>query len=163
MSSCKMAFLQYANEKDIVSKIRAIGSCLKKEQEEAVGKLLLGEDVVAILPTGFGKSRIFHAYSRVKDNEMNGSVVLVIAPLASIINDQITSLRSSGYPVADLKVLQQDDLERCDFKILFSSAEDVLTRKFQDHLIDHQSELHKRLCCIVVDESHTVETWTGKR
>ena len=44
-------------------------------------------------------------FSRVKDHEMDGcSVVLVIVPLASIINDQITTLQSFGYPAADLKV-----------------------------------------------------------
>ena len=162
-----MASLVQGNNKinnSLVSKIRAIDPYLKKEQEQAVEKLLLGEDVLAILPTGFGKSRIFQAYSRVKDNEMNGcSVVLVIAPLSSIIDDQITALKSSGYPAADVKFLQHEDLERCDFKVLFSSAENVLTTKFQDHLLDRQSELHKRVCCIVVDEAHKVETWTGKR
>ena len=71
---------------------------------------------------------------------MNGcSVVLVIVPLASIINDQITTLQSFGYPAADLKVLQDEDgLKRCHFKILFSSAENALTKKFQDLLIDRQ-------------------------
>ena len=67
-----MASLVQGNNKinnSLVSKIRAIDPYLKKEQEQAVEKLLLGEDVLAILPTGFGKSRIFHAYSRVKDNE----------------------------------------------------------------------------------------------
>ena len=61
---------------------------------------------------------------------MNGcSVVLVIAPLSrlsSIIDDQITALKSSGYPAADVKCLQHEDLERFDFKVLFSSAENVL-------------------------------------
>ena len=152
------------NRSSVLSRIRAIDSNLKREQEQAVEKLLLGQDVLAVLPTGFGKSRIFQTYSRVKDHEMNGcSVVLVIVPLASIINDQITTLQSFGYPAADLKVLQDEDLKRCDFKILFSSAENALMKKFQDLLIDRQSQLHKRLCCIVVDESHTVETWTGKR
>lgn len=67
-----MASLVQGNNKinnSLVSKIRAIDPYLKKEQEQAVEKLLLGEDVLAILPTGFGKSRIFQAYSRVKDNE----------------------------------------------------------------------------------------------
>jgi ATP-dependent DNA helicase RecQ len=107
-----MASLVQGNNKinnSLVSKIRAIDPYLKKEQEQAVEKLLLGEDVLAILPTGFRKSRIFQAYSCVKDNEMNGcSVVLVIAPLSSIIDDQITALKSSGNPA-----------------VLFSSAENV--------------------------------------
>ena len=42
----------------LVSKIRAIDPYLKKEQEQTVEKLLLGEDILAILPTCFGKSRI---------------------------------------------------------------------------------------------------------
>ena len=67
-----MASLVQGNNKinnSLVFKIRAIDPYLKKEQEQAVEKLLLGEDVLAILPTGFGKSRIFQAYSHVKDNE----------------------------------------------------------------------------------------------
>ena len=63
-----MASLVQGNNKinnSLVSKIRAIDPYLKKEQEQAVEKLLLGED----LPTGFGKCRIFQAYSLVKDNE----------------------------------------------------------------------------------------------
>ena len=77
----------------VLSRIWAIDSNLKREQEQAVEKLLLGQDVLAFLPTGFGKSIIFQTYSHVKDHEMNGcSVVLVIVPLASIINDQITTL-----------------------------------------------------------------------
>jgi superfamily II DNA helicase RecQ len=71
--------------------------------------------------------------------------------------------RPANYPAADVKFLQHENLERWDFKVLFSSAKNVLTTKFQDHLLDRQSELHKRVCCIVVDEAHTVETWTGKR
>ena len=93
----------------VLSRIWAIDSNLKREQEQAVEKLLLGQDVLAFLPTGFGKSRIFQTYSHVKDHEMNGcSVVLVIVPLASI-NNQITTLQSFGYPAANLKVLQDED------------------------------------------------------
>ena len=93
------------NGSNVLSRIRAINSNLKREQEQAVKKLLLGQDVLAVLPTGFGKSRIFQTYSRVKDHERNGClVVLVIVPLASIINDQITTLQSFRYPAAGLKV-----------------------------------------------------------
>ena len=35
--------------------------------------------------------------------------------------------------------------------------------EFQDELKNHESELtHRRLCCIVIDESHTVEKWIVK-
>ena len=101
------------NGSNVLSRIRAIDSNLKREQEQAVEKLLLGQDVLTVLPTGFGKSRIFQTYSRVKDHERNGcSVVLVIVPLASIINDQITTLQSFGYPAADLKVFKRRRLQK---------------------------------------------------
>ena len=90
-----MASLAGDREKDLLSRIHCIDDNLKKEQENAVKELLLGRDVLTVLPTGFGKSRIFHTFSRVKDAETSGhSVVLVVAPLISIIQDQISSLAS---------------------------------------------------------------------
>ena len=56
---------------DFMSKIRAVDANLKAEQENAIVELLLGKDVLAVLP-GFGKSRIFQVYSRVKDAEISG-------------------------------------------------------------------------------------------
>jgi len=46
---------------------------------------------------------------------------------------------------------------------IYASAEKVLEERFLRALKDFSSELHKRISLIVVDESHTVETWTGKR
>ena len=149
---------------DLTEKIRMLNMNLKKEQEQAVKELQNGNDVLAVLPTGFGKSRIFKAFERLKDNETNGrATILVIAPLASIIKDQLNELRSQGYLAADLSSFGPDELKACDFKIILSSAEEVMKAEFQDELKNRESELHRRLCCIVVDESHTVETWTGKR
>ena len=146
-----------------MSRIRAIDSNLKREPEQVVEKLLLGQDVLAVLPTGFGKSRIFQTYSRVKDHEVNGcSVVLVIVPLASII-DQITTLQSFGYPAADLKVFQDEDLKRCDFKILFSSAENALMKKIQYLLIDRQSQLHKAWFSYVADDRRVIVSDHSRR
>ena len=39
----------------------------------------------------------------------------------------------------------------------------VIEKEFRNILKDSSSLLHKNICGIVVDESHTVETWTGKR
>lgn len=40
-------------------------SSLKPEQKDAVTRLLNGKDVMAILPTGFGKSVIFQLFSKI--------------------------------------------------------------------------------------------------
>ena len=136
---------------------------LKAEQRQAIECLLEGKDVLGVLPTGFGKSRIFQAFSKIQDERSVDSVVLVIAPLRSIIQDQLSTLERMEYPGADLKSLDEAALKECKFKILFGSAEDVLSRPFQDLLSNTALALHQRLSLIVVDESHTVETWSGKR
>ena len=45
---------------------------LKPEQEVAVRALLDGKDVLAVLPTGYGKSMIYQMFVRAKDYQMNG-------------------------------------------------------------------------------------------
>ena len=61
---------------------------LRPEQRQAVEGLLQGRDILAILPTGFGKSMIFQVYVavaalKVKEHQ----TVLVVCPLESIIDD----------------------------------------------------------------------------
>ena len=60
----------------------------KQEQETAIIGLLCGKDVMAVLPTGFGKSMIFTVFTLTH--------VLVISPLKSIIDAE---LRSDGIVV----------------------------------------------------------------
>jgi len=46
--------------------------------------------VLAVLPTGYGKSLIYQIFVRAKDFEVNGkATILVISPLVSIKKDQI--------------------------------------------------------------------------
>ena len=58
---------------------------LRQEQKSCIKQLFTGEDVLAVLPTGFGKSMIFQLLALMKKD----SVILVICPLKSIVNDQI--------------------------------------------------------------------------
>ena len=46
--------------------LSAIGITLKCEQRISIQHLLLGKDVILILPTGFGKSTIFTVYTLAK-------------------------------------------------------------------------------------------------
>ena len=74
------------------------GLVLKCEQKEAVSRLLEGKDVLAVLPTGFGKSLIYQSFVLAKgitDSSVGCSSgrpsCLVIVPLRSIIEEQINS------------------------------------------------------------------------
>ena len=60
---------------------------LKDEQKTVLTNFILGNDVFAMLPTGFGKSLCYAGLPRVFDSllETTNSIVVVITPLASIM------------------------------------------------------------------------------
>ena len=80
---------------------------LKPEQTQAVEALLAGKDVLAILPTGFGKSLIYQVFS-MEQTSANASV-LVISPLNSIVEEQAKEMNGLGIPLVHLK----PDIEDC--------------------------------------------------
>ena len=116
--------------------------------------------MLAVLPTGFGKSLIYQRFSEIK-NSKSEAVVLVISLLTSIIKDQILHLNSdrSSY-AAELSTLSPERLKSCDFMILFSSAEDALGSELTEELKDNESNLHERLW---LTKPILLETWSGKR
>ena len=81
---------------------------LKEHQEVAVEELLLGKDVFAVLPTGFGMSMIFTFFVLARQVMLKrlekdaATCVLIISPLASIISDQIAEMQSLGFNALEL-------------------------------------------------------------
>lgn len=137
---------------------------LKREQHIAVKDLLAGKDVLAVLPTGFGKSLIYQTFVRASDYKLSGKAsILVISPLNSVIRDQLDDMEQQGYAAVDASATSLEDIRNCSYKIAFASAELVRKQSFRDVLKDPNSPIHQNIVAIVVDESHTVETWTGKR
>ena len=141
---------------------------LKPEQKEAVNCLLEGKDVFAVMPTGFGKSFIFQLFATAMElkkcsegRQSKTAVVLVICPLTSVINDQVKEGKSLGLNCAALQDIA--DVSSGSTQIIFASAELALDHNFQKTLKDKSKKLHEAVELIVVDESHTVEIWTGKR
>ena len=63
------------------------GLIFKNEQKLAVEALMSGKDVLAVFPTGFGKSVIYQNFVIAKDS----SSVVVIVLLRSLIDDQLQS------------------------------------------------------------------------
>ena len=64
-------------------------SSLKAEQKQAVVGVLNEKDVMAILPTGFGKSVIFELFTLMKMQEDELTSLVIVSPLTSIMEDQI--------------------------------------------------------------------------
>ena len=84
---------------------------LKPEQKQAVEALLAGQDVLAILPTGFGKSLIYQMFCMAKLSSNANASVLVISPLNSIIEEQVNELNDLGLPSVQLKENDADCLK----------------------------------------------------
>ena len=106
------------------------------------------------LPTGFGRSLIY---------QTGTASILVISPLNSTIRDQLDDMKRQGYSSVDTSVTSLEDIRKCSFKIAFASAELARKQSFRNILKDKSSLLHQNIVAVVVDESHTVDTWTGKR
>ena len=135
---------------------------LKEQQVTAVKNLLSNHDVLAVLPTGYGKSLIFQSFVVAKELLENAKAcVVVICPLTSIIQDQIAEAKSLAITCVSLQDIEE--IKESTFQLVFSSAERVMEKDFKNLLKDNSCLLHKSICGIVVDESHTVETWTGRR
>ena len=59
--------------------------------------------------------------------------------------------------------MKNSNLESLEIaKLVFASAEEVTNPKFQKELKNNKSQIHNQLELIVVDESHTVDTWTER-
>ena len=139
------------------------GVQLKDKQKLAVRSLLESKDVLAVLPTGFGKSFIFRVFVEAKELVLKRDVtVLVVVPLLSIKEDQISEAQSAGISCGSLSLIQVSvDTEWP--KLIFASAEELENKRFREVLKDPKSSLNANLELVVIDESHTIETWTGAR
>ena len=100
-----------------------------------------------------------------KNSKMASAVFFVIAPLNSIIEDLFADLNSKGYRAATLLSLKPDNFKDLHVNIILGSAEEALrlSSEFTAELKNPSPRLHQRLCCIVIDECHTLETSTSKR
>ena len=68
----------------------------KLKQLECLSELLIGHDVIGVLPTGFGKSLIYQLLPMILPTKNKRNIILVVAPLSSIIIDQETILEKRG-------------------------------------------------------------------
>ena len=86
----------------------------KNTQIIALKDLLLGKDVFVNQPTGSGKSLIFQAFPILFDMvkrspSRSNTIVLVISPLVSLMQDQVSFLKSKGIRAAYIGEEQADE------------------------------------------------------
>jgi ATP-dependent DNA helicase RecQ len=130
---------------------------LRDEQVEAMEHVLAGHDVLAVLPTGAGKSAIYQVPAVLLDG-----LTLVVSPLIALQHDQIEGIENSRAPDAVAVNSTQSAAERRDAwetarrgraEYLFLSPEQLA----KDDVVAELAELGVSL--FVVDEAHCVSAW----
>ena len=130
---------------------------LKPEQTQVVGALLAGKDVLAILPTGFGKSLIYHVFSMAQTSA--NANVLFISPLNSTVEEQAKEMNGRGIRSVHLKPDIEDCLHNISdghFRMIFASAEDCLSKNFTEILKGAEPHSKRNISLVVIVECHTV-------
>ena len=141
---------------------------LKDKQKRALRSLFEGTDVVGILPTGFGKSLIFQLLVTEKFKrqgvEKRDGTILVICPLRSLMEDQLREVADLGISASSLPEASFEDINNGKFQVIYSSPECALEQGFINTCLKNKNgHFHNNMAAVVVDECHTIETWTGKR
>lgn len=145
--------------KTVLVELPGINS-LKKEQAEALETFLDGKDVIALLPTGFGKSLIYQLAPLVsKKLGRQKPVVVVVSPLTALIEDQIREATRLGLKAAHLG----DDKHHAgilegEYELVFGSPERFVCEEMWREMLS-SSTYNDNLIGIVVDEVHVTYKW----
>lgn len=130
-------------------------------QQEVVLDILRGKDVLAIMPTGGGKSLCFQLPALLRPG-----VCIVISPLIALMQDQVRLLEDNGIAATFINSsLERSEmyrrlarLERGDIKLLYVAPERLMQAEFLGELLPRLQAAHG-ISSLVVDEAHCVSDW----
>lgn len=131
-------------------------SSFRQGQEEIITNILDGKDVLAVMPTGAGKSICYQIPTLI----FNG-ITIVISPLISLMTDQVAYLNNNGIRAAYFNslltprqmYLAMENAKRGVYKIIYVAPERLFNNEFINFAISSNISL------IAVDEAHCISQW----
>ncbi|MFW5973369.1 MAG: RecQ family ATP-dependent DNA helicase [Bacteroidota bacterium] len=125
-------------------------------QEEVIRATLDGSDVLAVLPTGGGKSLCYQVPALV-----NSGLTIVISPLIALMEDQVAGLAARGVAAAFInsslsrRIAEQRwlDAEHGRYKLLYLAPERLATEEFR------LRAPRLGITRVAVDEAHCISEW----
>ena len=131
-------------------------SAFRPGQEEILTAVMEGKDVLAVMPTGSGKSLCFQLPPIVRDG-----LTLVVSPLIALMRDQVAQLRELGVEAGSVNSSTNLEERRRigrgvrdrTLRLLYISPERLLRDDVCAYLRDASID------CVAVDEAHCVSQW----
>lgn len=127
-------------------------------QKDIISNVLKGHDTLAVMPTGGGKSLCYQLPALILEG-----ITVVVSPLISLMQDQVSSLETAGIHSAFLNSSltweeychATDEIKSGEVKIIYVSPEGLATQKIRELL----SSAELKIACITIDEAHCVSQW----
>ena len=125
-------------------------------QEKAMSTLLAGQNVLAVMPTGAGKSLCFQVPALVMDG-----LTIVVSPLVALMQDQVAALQLAGVAADTINssydrsdnVATWRRVSAGETKLLYISPERLMT----EQMLSALGRLNVSL--IAIDEAHCISQW----
>ena len=136
-------------------------SAFRPGQEAVVKDALTGRDLIALMPTGGGKSLCFQLPALLQPG-----VSLVVSPLIALMQDQVRLLEDYGIPATFINSsLSREEIQqriagmlRGVFKLVYLAPERLLMSDFLNGPLEKLAQ-KPGINAFVIDEAHCVSEW----